>query len=75
MAAPPAPKNGRTALEGAAEHGRLDTVALLLNTASKKGILRQLNISDTIRRATFMGHYQVAKYVEEYARSAGIECT
>lgn len=33
--AEPAIKNGRTALEGAAEHGRLDMVYLLLNAGAR----------------------------------------
>lgn len=69
IAAPAALENGRTALEGAAEHGRLDTVALLLQTALNQGILKALHIDGAIERAAHEGHKHVIELLKKYKDS------
>jgi ankyrin repeat protein len=57
--AAPARSEGRTALEGAAEHGRLDTVAILLNAGVKVDDDHRPQFERAIKRAQEAGHFAV----------------
>jgi ankyrin repeat protein len=51
---------GRYAIEGAAEHGRLDMVQLLLNAGAKGNVLRGTGFKYAIKLAEKNNHYAVA---------------
>jgi ankyrin repeat protein len=57
----PAIKEGRTAIEGAAEHGRLDTVQLLLNYGAKGDVVRGKGFKTAIELAEKSGHSEIVK--------------
>ncbi|PMD60174.1 ankyrin [Hyaloscypha bicolor E] len=57
--AAPARSEGRTALEGAAEHGRLDIVAILLNAGIKVHGDHRPQFERAIERAQEAGHFAV----------------
>ncbi|PSN65745.1 ankyrin [Corynespora cassiicola Philippines] len=64
--ASPAKYCGRSALEGAAEHGRLDMVRYLLEAgADVKGKSNQ-NYKRAVFRAWYQGHCTVAKVIQDF---------
>ena len=61
-----AKKEGRTAIEAAAEHGRLVIAGMLLNASKVLGI--SLNLLRAVQLATEEGHYGVVKLFEDHLR-------
>jgi ankyrin repeat protein len=57
----PALRDGRTAIEGAAEHGRLDTVQLLLNYGATGGVVWGKGLKKAKDLAEENGHTEIAK--------------
>lgn len=57
----PAIKDGRAAIEGAAEHGRLDMVQLLLNYGSTGGIVSGRGFKTAIDLSRKNGHSEIVK--------------
>ncbi|KAK1589776.1 ankyrin repeat-containing domain protein [Colletotrichum navitas] len=57
---------GRTALEGAAEHGKLDVVQLLLNSGVKTVGSGRLQYVRAIRFAQSEGHHAVARLIKSH---------
>ena len=67
MDAAPADSNGRTALETAAEHGRLDMVKMLLNALAMVGnTLSAKRIDCAIKLAKDNSHFAVARLLEDH---------
>ena len=64
--APPGKWNGRTALEGAAEHGRLDMVQMLLNAGADIGEGGHGQYERALKRAGKNGHLAVKRLLEEH---------
>ena len=58
--------NGRTALEGAAEHGRLDMVQLLLNVGVDTSLVEEERYKSAIESARRSGHSAIAELLETY---------
>jgi ankyrin repeat protein len=54
-------KEGRTAIEGAAEHGRLDIVQLLLNAGAKGVVIRKTGFEMAIELAEKNRHFAIAQ--------------
>lgn len=63
----PAQKHGRSALEGAAEHGRLDMVQLLLNAGADTERTGETRFETAIYLAEKARHYAVANYIRNYS--------
>jgi len=59
-------KYGRSALEGAAEHGRLDMVQYLLNCGAGAKDPSETRYSSAAELAEKEGHYIIAKLLREY---------
>jgi ankyrin repeat protein len=57
----PAFNDGRTAIEGAAEHGRLDTVKMLINAGATGDIVGKAGFTKAINLAKKNSHFQVAE--------------
>lgn len=66
--APAAKIDGRTAFEGAAEHGRIDMVRLLWNATWGKGFGEE-QLRHAIEFAEMRGHSSVAQYIRELVQS------
>ena len=64
--APASKRNGRTALEGAAEYGRLDIVQILLNKGAGCGGKDQAQFSRAIALARDNGHNPTADLLETH---------
>ncbi|KAK2029600.1 ankyrin repeat protein, partial [Colletotrichum zoysiae] len=64
--APGAEINGRTALEGAAEHGRLDVVQLLLNSGVQTCGEGRRQYVRAIKFARTEGHHTVVKLLKSH---------
>jgi len=64
--APPGKWDGRTALEGAAEHGRLDMVQMLLNAGADIGEGGHGQYEHALKRAGKNGHLAVKRLLEEH---------
>ena len=64
----PAIKEGRTAIEGAAEHGRLDTVQLLLNYGAKEDAVQGKGFERAIALAQKNGHSEIANLLRSAQR-------
>ncbi|KXJ86087.1 hypothetical protein Micbo1qcDRAFT_168886 [Microdochium bolleyi] len=64
--APGAVFQGRTALEGAAEHGRLDAVKLLLNSGTSTTGEGEESLLSAIKYARGNGHISVAELLEDH---------
>jgi ankyrin repeat protein len=60
--------DGRTALEGAAEYGRIDMVQLLLNAGANIFADGQSQYESAVRRASKNGHRAVQRLLESYHR-------
>jgi ankyrin repeat protein len=60
----PSVVEGRTAIEGAAEHGRLDMVQLLLNAGAKGDVGRGKGFTKAIELANKEGHFAIASLLE-----------
>ena len=65
--APAVVLNGRTALEGAAEHGHIDIVQLLLNAGSKPSGQEDAQYRKAINLASKSGHHAIMRLLEAYA--------
>jgi ankyrin repeat protein len=63
--APPSPVDGRTAIDGAAEHGGLDMVQVLLNAGAVGDVLGKLGFANAIALAKRNKHRTVAMLLEE----------
>ena len=57
--------NGRTALDGAAEHGRLDMVQMLLNAGARGDSTKAHRFGRAMELARINGHFAVAKLLEQ----------
>jgi ankyrin repeat protein len=64
--APAAEVNGWTALEGAAEHGRVDMIQLLFNAGASISEDGQSQYESALRRASENGHHAVRRLLESY---------
>ena len=58
--------NGRTALEAAAEHGRLDMVQILFNAGAASRRSDQGQITNAIALAKDNGHFGVCDLLEQH---------
>lgn len=65
----PSFEEGRTAVEAAAEHGRLDTVQLLLNAGAVGDVMRGAGFKPAIGLAEKNGHYAVANLLKMQDRT------
>ena len=59
--------NGRTALEGATEHGRLDMVSMLLKAGASRGGRDQEQLSRAMDFAEENGYPYIADLLTRYA--------
>jgi ankyrin repeat protein len=57
------------ALDGAAEHGRLDMVQLLLNFGAKSEVSGDTGFDNAIKLARKNGHFAVGKLLEAQSTS------
>jgi ankyrin repeat protein len=64
--APAAEVDGRTALEGAAEHGRIDMVQLLFNAGASISEDGRSQYESAMRRASANGHHATRRLLESY---------
>ncbi len=69
----PAIQEGRTAIEGAAEHGRLDMVYFLLRKGAKGDTLGKKGFDQAISLATKQGHLEIAKLLKSQQNMKGPE--
>jgi ankyrin repeat protein len=60
----PALKDGRTTIDGAAEHGRLDIVQMLLNAGATEDVIGNKRFTLTIELARKNHHFQRVELVE-----------
>lgn len=65
--------DGRTALEGAAEHGHIDMVQLLLNAGLRLDESGNAQIAKALRLALMNGHTIIKKLIETCYESGGNE--
>ncbi|KAL2883481.1 hypothetical protein SGCOL_001163 [Colletotrichum sp. CLE4] len=65
--APAAAENGRTAIEGAAEHGRLDMVQFLLDNGAKGE--HETGFSKAIDLAEAEVHFRIAKVLRAHVET------
>lgn len=65
---PPAGKEGRTALEAAAENGRLDVLHLLLHNDNDIEAL-EMRCKQAAKLAEREGHLVIARILREYKRA------
>jgi ankyrin repeat protein len=63
---PAAELDGRTALEGAAEHGRVDMVQLLFNAGASISEDGRSQYESAMRRASENGHHATRQLLESY---------
>lgn len=61
--APAAAFGGRTALEGAAEHGSLDIVQLLLNASAERNVHGDDQYQSAVELASYNGHHVVVRFL------------
>lgn len=66
-------EDGRTALEGAAEHGRIDMVQLLLNAGVELSGSGDAQYRTALKLASENGHNTVKKLIENCYESGGNE--
>jgi len=66
--ATPALKDGRTAIDGAAEHGRLDMVQMLLNAGAIGDPFGQHGFKNAIKLARENRHTVVVDLLEQHER-------
>lgn len=66
--ADPSEIEGRTALDGAAEHGRLDMVQLLFNVEAKIKTRGEAGFDTAIRLAEKNGHLAVIGILNEHSK-------
>jgi ankyrin repeat protein len=71
----PAVKDGRTAIEGAAEHRRLDMVQMLLNAGSRGNVYGNVGFKRAIELAEGNRHFAVAKLLREHEQMANVLST
>jgi ankyrin repeat protein len=64
--APPAIKEGRTALEGAAEHGRIDMLQLLLNRGAKVKESGEVQFNRALSFVRRQGYHAAAKLLQAF---------
>ena len=69
--APASKVNGRTALEGAAEHGRLDMVKVLLNGGAGSRPDHDAQVASAIALAMDKGHLPICELLESHLSSCG----
>jgi ankyrin repeat protein len=67
----PAVKEGRTAIEGAAEHGRLDMVQLLLNAGAKGDVTGKTGFKRAIELAEKNRHFAIAQVLRAQQAEEG----
>jgi ankyrin repeat protein len=72
--APPAKYDGRTALEGAAEHGRLHMVHLLMANSCHDGS-HKAKYTKAANFATEEGHLAIAKLLRDSIESTAPSCS
>ena len=70
--APASKVNGRTPLEGAAEHGRLDTVAFLLKAGAGQNGKDKKDFNQAIARAAKNGFPYIADLLKHYLATGRI---
>ncbi len=61
----PSPEEGCSAIEGAAEHGRLDMVQLLLNAGATGIAIHGVGFPRAVQLAEKNGHFAVASLLKE----------
>lgn len=71
MNAPPAERNGRAAIEGAIEHGRLDMVTFLLNAGARMEPRGHPGLEEALKRGERNGYRAVCRMVREYFSEGG----
>jgi ankyrin repeat protein len=64
----PGKHEGRTAIEGAAEHGRLDMVRYLLEAGADIKARANQNYRRTVYRAWTEGHRTVVRMIQDWKR-------
>ncbi len=69
MNAPAAVEGGRTALEGAAEHGRLDMMQLFFNAGVELHGSGKAQYERAIKLASKYGHNTVRKFIDDHYES------